>query len=174
MKINLTGVKSTTTRPGSSSGQLSHIDAKAKPLDQNSKVLHSNSLHYKVVFEEERSAQERKINLPITSSVHLNNREVHLNTHKMNVVVQKHLIPAPGAQASILPFALSAIDNAYLEEQRAKERDAQRHVEKNRFNENTRIHLLQKMQEIEHQKEKEQEETASKIKQLLADTIEFT
>jgi hypothetical protein len=47
-------------------------------------------------------------------------------------------------------------------------------VEKNRFNENTRIHLLQKMQEIEHQKEKEQEETASTIKQLLADTIEFT
>ena len=39
----------------------------------------------------------------------------------MNVVIQKHLIPAPGAQASILPFALSAIDNAYLEEQRAKE-----------------------------------------------------
>jgi hypothetical protein len=30
------------------------------------------------------------------------------------------------------------------------------------------------MQEIEHQKEKEQEETANKIKQLLADTIEFT
>jgi len=33
MKINLTGLKSTTTRPGSSTGQLSHIDAKAKPLD---------------------------------------------------------------------------------------------------------------------------------------------
>lgn len=34
--------------------------------------------------------------------------------------------------------------------------------------------LLQKMQEIENQKEKEQEETAAKIKQLLADTIEFS
>ena len=92
----------------------------------------------------------------------------------MNVVVQRHLMPAPGAQASILPFALSAIDNAYLEEQRAKERETQRHVEKHRFHENTRIFLLQKMQEIEHQKEKEHEETAAKIKQLLADTIEFT
>jgi len=30
------------------------------------------------------------------------------------------------------------------------------------------------MQEIENQKEKEQEETAAKIKQLLADTIEFS
>jgi acylphosphatase len=30
------------------------------------------------------------------------------------------------------------------------------------------------MQEIEHEKEKEQEETAAKIKQLLADTIEFS
>ena len=119
MKINLTGLKS-GTRP--SSAQLpsgltgdSH-GAKAKPLDQNSKILFSNSLHYKVIFEEERALRERKINLPINSSVHLNNREVHLPTHKMNVVVQKHLIPPPGAQATILPFALSAIDNAYIEE----------------------------------------------------------
>ena len=43
-----------------------------------------------------------------------------------------------------------------------------------RFHKNTRVYLLQKMQEIEHQKEKEQEETAAKIKQLLADTIEFS
>ena len=89
MKINLTGVKPTSTRPISAQLPPSISDAasKAKPLDQNSKILFSNSLHYKVIFEEERAARERKINLPITSSVHLNNREVHLPTHKMNVVV---------------------------------------------------------------------------------------
>ena len=122
MKINLTGLKQSNTRP-SSAALSSQKDAKAKPLDQNSKILFSNSLHYKVVLEEERAAREKKINLAINSSVHLNNREVHLPTHKMNVVVQKHLVPPPGAQATILPFALSAVDNAYLEEQRARERD---------------------------------------------------
>lgn len=119
MKINLTGLKSgSSARPASAQlpSGLSEAANKAKPLDQNSKILFSNSLHYKVVFEEERAARERKINLPISSSVHLNNREVHLPTHKMNVVIQKHLIPPPGAQATILPFALSAGDNAYLEE----------------------------------------------------------
>ena len=125
MKINLTGLKQSTSRPASAQlpAGLGEAASKAKPLDQNSKILHSNSLHYKVVFEEERAARDRKINLPITSSVHLNNREVHLPTHKMNIVIQKHLIPPPGAQATILPFALSAGDNAYMEEQRAKERE---------------------------------------------------
>lgn len=115
MKLNLTGVKRPSSAAQIPSG-LSDSQAKAKPLDQNSKILNSNSLHYKVIFEEERAARERKINLPITSSVHLNNREVHLPTHKMNVVIQKHLIPPPGAQAMILPFALSAGENAFLEE----------------------------------------------------------
>jgi hypothetical protein len=117
MKINLTGIKKSGTnssRPASAllPSSLESAASKAKPLDQNSKIMFSNSLHYKVVFEEERAARERKINLPITSSVHLNNREVHLPTHKMNVVIQKHLIPPAGAQATILPFAISAGDNA--------------------------------------------------------------
>jgi len=88
MKINLTGLKP-SSRPASAQLPQGVNDAasRAKPLDQNSKILFSNSLHYKVILEEERAARERKINLPITSSVHLNNREVHLPTHKMNVVV---------------------------------------------------------------------------------------
>jgi hypothetical protein len=96
MKLNLTGVKRPSSAAQLPSG-LGDSQAKAKPLDQNSKILHSNSLNYKVIFEEERAARERKINLPITSSVHLNNREVHLPTHKMNVVIKNHLIPPPGA-----------------------------------------------------------------------------
>lgn len=134
MKINLTGVK--PAKSTSSIGPPSaHLPAnihdspnKAKPLDQNSKIMFSNSLHYKVVLEEERANIERKINLPITSSVHLNNREVHVLPHKVNVVVQKHHMPAPGAQAAILPWALSAGENAYFEECRAREReDSKRH-----------------------------------------------
>ena len=54
MKINLTGVKSTTSSPLKNAARpatAAAADAKAKPLDQNSKILFSNSLHYKVIME---------------------------------------------------------------------------------------------------------------------------
>ncbi len=81
-------------------------------------------------------------------------------------------MPAPGAQAAILPWALSACDNAAIEEARAREREVAKQMEKERFAGDTRMFLLQRMQEIEAQKEREREAQADKIKKLLADTIE--
>ncbi len=87
MKINLTGLKSNKSSSSLQPSNIHDSPNKAKPLDQNSKILMSNSLHYKVILEEERAKIERKMNLPITSSVHLNNREVHILPHKQNVVI---------------------------------------------------------------------------------------
>ena len=76
MKINLTGVnnrKNTTsnTTLRTHTG-LNDSPSKAKPLDKNSKILFSNSLYYKSVFEEQddlkgvprgthREEQERRV-----------------------------------------------------------------------------------------------------------------
>jgi hypothetical protein len=61
-----------------------------------------------------------------------------------------------------------------FEEARAREREERKREEELRFTKHTRMFLLKRMQEFEQAKEKENEETAEKIKKLLADTIEFS
>ena len=58
MKINLTGVnnhKNTTSNTTLRTQQhgLADSPSKAKPLDQNSKILISNSMYYKSVYEDQ-------------------------------------------------------------------------------------------------------------------------
>ncbi len=56
MKINLTGVQNNRGSTSGLTNRTSHgvndSPSKAKPLDQNSKILFSNSLYYKSVLEE--------------------------------------------------------------------------------------------------------------------------
>ncbi len=56
MKINLTGVNRGNTAASAHTNRTSHgindSPSKAKPLDQNSKILFSNSLYYKSILEE--------------------------------------------------------------------------------------------------------------------------
>jgi hypothetical protein len=72
------------------------------------------------------------------------------------------------------PLALSAQEHAFIEETMAKGRDAQKRKRANSFYQSTRMMLLKKMQDIEHNKVRENFETAEKIKKLLSDTIEFS
>ena len=98
----------------------------------------------------------------------------------MNVTVEKH-------NPSTSPFALSACDNAFIEEHNAKEREMRKKVQAHEFHHSTRIMLLSKMQEIEKDKQRANYETVSvvcshiycyyqaeKIKKLLVDTVEFS
>jgi len=81
------------------------------------------------------------------------------------VTIEKH---------SASPFALSACENAFIEEQHAKEREAEKRQRTEEFHNSTRIMLLAKMEEIEKEKQRSNYETAEKIKKLLADTVEFS
>jgi hypothetical protein len=64
MKSNLTG-RATSAKSSSRaiSGVQQQPDSKQKPqpLDQNSKILFSNSLHYKIVKEEESKDLEKRV-----------------------------------------------------------------------------------------------------------------
>ena len=95
------------------------------------------------------------------------NLHVNIPHHRFNVKVEKH---DPKAN----PFALSACENAYIEECEAKERDSRKKARAEDFNTNTRLALLKKIQDIEMEKERSNVETAEKIKKLLSDTIEFS
>ena len=90
------------------------------------------------------------MNLPVNSSTHLNLR-VNIPSHRTNVIVQKHKVPAPPSAA--YPFSLNACDNAYIEEQRAKDREIERMHQGDVFHHNTRLHLLAKMQDIQRDKD---------------------
>ena len=85
------------------------------------------------------------MNLPVNSSTHLNLR-VNIPGHRTNVIVQKHKVPAPPSAA--YPFALNGCDNAFIEEQRARDREIERKHQADVFHQNTRLHLLSKMQDI--------------------------
>ena len=58
MKINLTGVKPASSPQTNRTLQQSQAQ-KARPLDQNSKILFSNSLHYKIVKVDESKLESR-------------------------------------------------------------------------------------------------------------------
>jgi hypothetical protein len=166
MKLNLTGVKSTASSPHKR-------DAKAKHLDQNSKILFSNSLHYKVILEDEQTTKrkfEERVNLPISSSTKVN-LSVNIPQHRTNVHIEKH---DPGKVSVANPLALTAQEHAFIEETMAKSREVAKKERADAFHHNTRVMLLKKMEDLEHEKARAQYETTEKIKKLLSDTIEFS
>jgi len=103
MKLNLTGVKSTAA--SSPHKRPATADAKAKHLDQNSQIHFSNSLHYKVILEDETKRKfDERVNLPISSSTKVN-LSVNIPQHRTNVHIEKH---DPHKVSVSNPLALTA------------------------------------------------------------------
>jgi hypothetical protein len=75
---------------------------------------------------------------------------VNVPPHKVNVTIERH---------TLAPFALSASENAFIEEQNAKERDVKKQIQAEEFHNSTRMMLLAKMQDIERDKKKANFET---------------
>lgn len=82
------------------------------------------------------------------------NLNVNIPHHRSNVKVVKH-------DQTASPFALSACENAYLEECDARERESRKKTRADEFQNSTRIMLLRKMQEIENEKQRGHIETVS-------------
>ncbi len=83
MKINLTGVNNNKNTTSNTTLRTMHglgdSPSKAKPLDQNSKILFSNSLYYKSVLEEKddtsgrpRGTNREEIERRVTTFIILN------------------------------------------------------------------------------------------------------
>jgi hypothetical protein len=110
------------------------------------------------------------VNLPISSSTKVN-LGVHIPHHRTSVHIEKH---DPHKVSVSNPLALTAQEHAFIEETMAKGRETSKKQRAKAFYQNTRIQLLQRMQNLKTQKMKEQHEVAEKIRQLLSDTIEFS
>jgi spore germination cell wall hydrolase CwlJ-like protein len=93
------------------------------------------------------------------------NLSTNIPNHRSNVVVQKH---------TSVPYALSAVENAYLEECNARERETHKEERKAEFKQSLRLSLLERLQQVEHDRERENRLMEHKIKKLLSETIEFS
>jgi len=116
MKINLTAVNNpqlnSTNRTNKEKFAANSQPAYYKPLDPNIVSVKSNAVHYKLIREDHKGA-ENNINLPISPSRFVN-LFVDNPISKINHRLEQHVKH---------PVALSAIDNAYFEETSAKDRD---------------------------------------------------
>ncbi|CDW78193.1 UNKNOWN [Stylonychia lemnae] len=89
----------------------------------------------------------------------------NLPLHKVNFRLEQH-------QAN--PYALSAGENAQIEESDAKDRDAKKRQKVEDFLTQTKMNVYRKEQSDKREKMEVYQETAQKIKKLLSETIEFS
>eukprot|EP00347_Sterkiella_histriomuscorum_P016619 403352494 len=162
MKINLTAVKANFS---SSPSIKEPSPQKMKPLDPNIISVYSNSIHYKIV-REDPSRHKNLINLPISPSKNIN-LHVNMPLSKVNFRLEQH-------HPSLNPYALSAGENAQIEESDAKVRDDKKRSKVEDFLTQTRMNVIKKREDDQRERDQTNRETAQKIKKLLHETIEFS